>query len=171
MKCDAISDAEDHISEEAVVQSAAKMIPAGALLIVVRGMILAHSFPAALSCVPVTINQDMKAVIPFRSDLAEMLLLITKGMKPEILRPVQRSTHGTCKLLTDDLFDLPIPIPPLAEQRRILAKVNELIGLCDQLEAHLAVAQADRSRLLKSVLHDALADALVAELRRATSPE
>ena len=91
---------------------------------VVRGMILAHSFPTAITEAQVTINQDMKAVIPFRLDFGPYLLLALKGLKPEVLELVQRSTHGTCKLLTDDLFNLPIPIPPFAEQRRILAKVG-----------------------------------------------
>lgn len=134
MKVDRIVDAEDHISEEATHASAAKMIPAGAVLMVVRGMILAHSCPTAIAAVPVTINQDMKAFLPFRSDLAEMLELVLKGLRPEILNLVKRSTHGTCKLLTDELFDLPLPVPPASEQARIVKRVKELMAVCDQLE-------------------------------------
>ena len=48
------------------------------------------------------------------------------------------------------------PVPPLAEQHRIVAKVEELMALCDQLESHLTTAQNETSRLLESVLHDAL---------------
>ena len=48
------------------------------------------------------------------------------------------------------------PLPPLAEQHRIVAKVNELMALCDQLEAQLAAPQADRSRLLEATLCEAL---------------
>jgi hypothetical protein len=44
---------------------------------------------------------------------------------------------------------------PLAEQRRIVAKVDELMALVDQLEAQLAKAKADGARL---------PDAVVAEL-------
>jgi type I restriction enzyme S subunit len=54
---------------------------------------------------------------------------------------------------------VPIPLPPLAEQRRIVAKVDELMALCDQLEASLAAAATDRARLLESLLHEALATA------------
>jgi len=128
MKVDLIRDAEDHLSALAVSSSATKIIPEGSLLMVVRGMILTHSFPTAISMVPLTINQDMKAIIPFRSDVIRMLLLLTKGLKPEILRLVLHSTHGTCKLVTDDLFSMPIPFPPLDEQHRILAKVDELMA-------------------------------------------
>jgi type I restriction enzyme S subunit len=156
MKIDLIEDARDHISEAAIEQSAARLIPTGALLMVVRGMILAHSFPTAITAVPVTINQDMKAIIPFTAELIAFLLLVTKGLKPEVLRLVQHSTHGTCKLLTEDLFSLPIPIPPIAEQRRIVAKVKELMQVCDKLETQLDVTKTEAGRLLESVLHHAL---------------
>lgn len=50
----------------------------------------------------------------------------------------------------------PIPVPPIAEQHRIVARVDELMLLCDQLETQLHTAQAESSRLLESVLHKAL---------------
>ncbi|MFM8330498.1 MAG: restriction endonuclease subunit S [Candidatus Methylumidiphilus sp.] len=51
---------------------------------------------------------------------------------------------------------LPIVIPPLPEQNRIVAKVDELMALCDQLETQLASTAADSRRLLEAVLHEAL---------------
>lgn len=51
---------------------------------------------------------------------------------------------------------LPIAIPPLAEQQRIVARVHELISLCDQLEAQLAATQNDSRRLLERLLDKAL---------------
>lgn len=47
-------------------------------------------------------------------------------------------------------------VPPLAEQQRIVAKVDELMALCDQLEAQLSNTEADSRRLLEAVLRDAL---------------
>jgi len=58
------------------------------------------------------------------------------------------------------LLNTPIPLPPLAEQHRIVAKVDELMALCDQLEAQLAATEASSRRLLEAVLHEALAPAL-----------
>ena len=49
-----------------------------------------------------------------------------------------------------------IPLPPLAEQHRIVARVDELMALCDQLEAQLTTTEADSHRLLEAVLHEAL---------------
>ena len=55
------------------------------------------------------------------------------------------------------LRSLPIPLPPIAEQHRIVAKVDALMALCDRLEAALATADTTRARLLDALLHDALA--------------
>ena len=51
---------------------------------------------------------------------------------------------------------IPIPLPPLAEQHRIVAKVDELMALCDQLEQQLSQADQQRRRLLEAVLAEAL---------------
>lgn len=51
-----------------------------------------------------------------------------------------------------------IPIPPLAEQRRIVAKVNDLMGLCDRLEEQLTSVQAESGHLLEAILDQALND-------------
>jgi type I restriction enzyme S subunit len=54
------------------------------------------------------------------------------------------------------LRSLPIPLPPLAEQHRIVAKVDALMALCDRLEAALTSADTTRARLLEALLHEAL---------------
>ena len=58
------------------------------------------------------------------------------------------------------MIKIVIPLPPLAEQHRIVAKVDQLMALCDQLEAQLTTTQSDSRRLLEAVLRDALAPAL-----------
>jgi type I restriction enzyme S subunit len=60
-----------------------------------------------------------------------------------------------------------VPLPPLAEQRRIVAKVDELMALCDRLEASLATADETRRRLLESLLAEALAPDAERELEAA----
>ncbi len=49
-----------------------------------------------------------------------------------------------------------IPLPPRAEQDRIVAKVDELMALCDKLDAQLTTTHTDSRRLLGAVLHEAL---------------
>jgi len=57
------------------------------------------------------------------------------------------------------LLALPVPLPPSAEQHRIVAKLDELMALCGALEGGLAASQTQRARLLGAALHSALADA------------
>jgi type I restriction enzyme S subunit len=54
------------------------------------------------------------------------------------------------------LEEIRIPLPPLAEQHRIVAKVDELVNLCDRLEQQLSQADQQRRRLLEAVLAEAL---------------
>jgi len=146
MKKFRISEAEDHISEAAIEGSSVQQIPENSLLMVVRGMILGRAFPVALTTREVTINQDMKALLPHVPETAEFLLLALRAFEPVVLASIERSSHGTCKLLTEVLHSFPIPIPPLAEQRRIVAKVDELMTLVDKLEAQ----QQERDKLAEA---------------------
>jgi type I restriction enzyme S subunit len=61
-----------------------------------------------------------------------------------------------------DIRALEFMLPPLAEQDRIVAKVDELMVVCDELEQSLATEQTERGRLLDALLRDALEDALPA---------
>jgi type I restriction enzyme S subunit len=54
------------------------------------------------------------------------------------------------------IYDLPIPLPPLAEQKRIVAKVDELMAICEQLESQLDSQQKGRRQLLEALLYEAL---------------
>ena len=54
------------------------------------------------------------------------------------------------------LLNLSFGLPPFAEQHRIVAKVDELMALCDRLEASLAIGDDTRRRLLDALLHKAV---------------
>jgi type I restriction enzyme S subunit len=69
------------------------------------------------------------------------------------------TTVGNWGISASNLREVRFPIPPLNEQHRIVAKVDELMGTCDQLEATIAKGDATRSRLLDALLHEALAPA------------
>ena len=157
MKVDYIARAQMNISEAAIAGSAANVVKPGSVLFVVRGMILAHSFPVAVTRVPLAINQDMKALVLQNPEMAEYMVRMLRGMKPEMLKRVQRSSHGTCRIESSDYKDFLIPLPPLAEQHRIVAKVDELMALCDRLEASVVNGDGTRHRLLDALLHEALA--------------
>jgi type I restriction enzyme S subunit len=61
-------------------------------------------------------------------------------------------TAGQKRVPTEYFAYSPFPLPPLAEQHRIIAKVNELMALCDQLEAARAEREATRDRLVAASL-------------------
>ncbi len=90
MKPTIIVDSEDKITEAAMEASPAKLIPAESILIVVRGMILAHTVPIRLNAVPVTLNQDMKALVPSSAVLSGFLRWALQSLHAYLLsRPLE----------------------------------------------------------------------------------
>ena len=61
-------------------------------------------------------------------------------------------TAGQKRVSWDYFARTPFSLPPLAEQRRIVAKVEELLALCDELEARQTAAREHRARLVRSAL-------------------
>ena len=156
MKRPVIDGAQDHVSAEAVAQSSLKMVPSNSLLMVVRGMILAHSFPVAITSREVTINQDMKAlVVP--ENVANYLLMWLQASKREMVELVDRSTHGTCKLVSHKLWSKVVSLPPSAEQRRIVAKVDQLMAICDQVKDRIRQARDLNQQLASTLVERAVA--------------
>ncbi len=90
---------------------------------------------------------------------------------PEVLRsPLaqkqfnepQRGVKNSFRL--SDIQNIQIPLPPLAEQRRIVAKVDELMALCDALERESADAMAAHQALVEELLATLVNSADAAEL-------
>lgn len=69
------------------------------------------------------------------------------------------------KINQTTLVSLPIPLPPVNEQRRIVAKVDELMALCARIEASLAAADESRRRLLEALLAEAVAPEVTREVQ------
>jgi type I restriction enzyme S subunit len=61
-----------------------------------------------------------------------------------------------------DMRQALLPVPPLTEQHRIIAKVDELMAVCDRLEAQLTAGEAVSSQLLDALLHEALSESAMA---------
>jgi type I restriction enzyme S subunit len=67
------------------------------------------------------------------------------------------------KINQSTLLSLPLPVPPIAEQHRIVTKVEELMALCDELETNLIDTADIREHLLDAFLAEALEPAEVRE--------
>jgi type I restriction enzyme S subunit len=145
MKQEVIEDAQDHVSELAISESGLRRYDPGAVLIVVRGMILAHSFPVALNSVTVTINQDVKALRCGARVLPGLLRDYLRGHEEYIVGLADSSAHGTRKLETEVLGRLEVAVPPLEEQEQITAYVKARTSRLDAIR----VATETSIRLLK----------------------
>jgi type I restriction enzyme S subunit len=124
MKRRIIDTAEDHVCEAAVAETALRLIQPSAVLIVVRGMFLVHSFPVGLTTVPLVINQDMKALLPKPELRPQYLAWVLEGISDFMLAHVEQAAHGTCCLRTEVWRQVPLKLPSLAEQDRISADLE-----------------------------------------------
>ena len=133
MKADVIGDAQDHVSPAALAGTALQLLPPGQVLVVVRGMILAHSFPVAITTDAVTINQDMKA-LQVRSGLgATYLRDFLRGVAGHVVSIADSSAHGTRKIDTEVLGRLEVCVPPPDEQDAIVAYIEDVTGRIDSI--------------------------------------
>jgi len=152
MKKDYLYDSQDHISEDVFGETNLKKVPNESLLIVVRGMILAHSFPVAINRTPVSINQDMKAmVINQNIAVPEYLLYSLKQAKNDLLNLVSEATHGTKRCDTESLMGHSVMLPDLEMQRKFVTVVQNLIRV---KEKSLSASEGE-STLFNSLLQRA----------------
>ncbi|MFZ1446189.1 MAG: restriction endonuclease subunit S, partial [Candidatus Dechloromonas phosphoritropha] len=63
---------------------------------------------------------------------------------------------GNKNLVLRKISAFMLPLPPLAEQHRIVAKVDELLALCDRLKAELGDSRARQERLAATLIESAL---------------
>ena len=111
--------------------------------------------------VPAYHNEAIISIRPYVADLDPHLFRTL----PMFAR--QGNTKGAIKghtLNRKSISTILLPLPPLAEQSRIVAKVDELMALCDRLEASLTTSEDTRRRLLDACCSEALAEKL--ELRK-----
>ncbi|MFM5243153.1 restriction endonuclease subunit S [Aeromonas rivipollensis] len=104
------------------------------------------------------LGQRTMLIRPMHEFVSNQFLLLTLT-EPHLLERASEHAVGlTVKhLRVGDVENLNIPLPPLAEQHRIVAKVDELMTLCDQLKARLQSSQQTQLALAESLVEGALA--------------
>ena len=114
----------------------------------------------AISTGSVATNQGFKSVVPFVPEMSRYIAMVLRCFAPEIDAAASGTTFKEVsgKIVAGILF----PMPPLTEQNRIVAKVDELMALCDALER-----QAEAG--LKA--HQTLVETCLATLTNSGSPE
>ena len=127
MKQPYLADALDHLSERAFEETSARRLSPGDLLVVVRGMILAHTVPIAMATTDLAFNQDLKGlkILKGAAD-PEFLLWQLRQCEKFILSRTSEAAHGTKRLELRELEGLPVILPALATQRRFAAVVKRI---------------------------------------------
>lgn len=149
---DVLTDTTDHISQEALRASSASLVPARSILVVARSGILRHSLPVALAAVPMSINQDLKAIVPHRGIDSAFLRWLLSGLGQYALNTCRQQGTTVESLDVDHLRGLCLPMPALSTQRMIAgflsretADIDTLIGQKRRLTALLEKAVLARA--------------------------
>jgi type I restriction enzyme S subunit len=142
MKKWVVTGESDRITAEAVAACNLVLVPRQIVLIVVRGMILAHSFPVALSGRPLTINQDMKAILPESEIAAEYLAYYLAAHRDAVAELIDEAGHGTRVLRMDGFAGFRVTVPTVGEQHQIVEFIDTELVRLDTLttEAQRAIA-------------------------------
>ncbi|AJF06673.1 restriction endonuclease subunit S [Geoalkalibacter subterraneus] len=135
----------DSITPKGLKGSSSNLIPKGRVIICTRmglGKI-------SINRVDVAINQDLKALwLPACLEMDYFYNFF-------LTQDVKGTGMTVSGIRQDALLNMPVPLPPLEEQKRIVAKVDQLMALCDELEARQQKQQQGRARLNNAAL-DAL---------------
>ena len=125
-----------------LARSSANLVPAGNIILVTR-MGLGQ---LSINTIDLAINQDLRAI--FLSKHVDIDYCYNYFLTCKI-----EGAGMTVKgIKLDDLLAMQFPLPPLAEQRRIVAKVGELMALCDALERESADAMSAHQALVEALL-------------------
>ena len=104
-----------------------KVIPPNSVLVVTRSGILQRTLPVAITRMRTTINQDIKALIPYRDDMAEHIRLALISQEARLLLTFSKAGTTVESIDFERLYHMPIPVPPLAEQERIFNTLHCLL--------------------------------------------
>ncbi|MGL4363202.1 MAG: restriction endonuclease subunit S [Cellulosilyticaceae bacterium] len=149
MKQLVISDSIDHITEEAIKNSSAKLIPQGSVLMVIRSGILKRTLPVAINGTEVAVNQDMKAFIPNQSTNSSFLMYTFKLRENELLGNVRAVTADNIEFAI--IKNLETPCPPIELQNQFAQFVQQVDKLKFAMEQRLVELENNFNSLMQRI--------------------
>lgn len=96
---------------------------------VTRSGILRRLLPVAILDKPATVNQDQKVIVPDNDSFSEWLLRYFQASDLRIRSKYGKDGTTVESVIFDKVKEILVPIPSLAEQRRVIAHLEELMAL------------------------------------------
>jgi type I restriction enzyme S subunit len=156
-----IVDTEEKITEEAIRTSSAKIFPKGTLLIALYGATIGK---LAFLGVAAATNQAICGIYENKHIDSKLLFNYLFFKKQHL---VKKSIGGAQPNISQSILrDLPLPLPPLPEQYRIVAKIEELFSELDKGVEALKTAQQQLKVYRQAVLKWAFEGKLTEEWRK-----
>lgn len=153
------SDSLQHITQNAIEESATNLIPANTVVIATRIAVGKAIKPT----VDFTINQDLKALILPKGINSDFILYWINSNENKIY---ELGSGTTVKGITlETLNNIEFLLPPENEQNRIVEKLEELLSDLDGGIAELKTAQAKLTQYRQSLLKSAVEGTLTQEWR------
>lgn len=138
LKAPRLFDSIDHIADRVTMETSLRLLPQETVVVVVRGMILAHTLPVSLLDVPATINQDLKALVPTGATRPTFLAAAVRSRAAWLLARTSASAHGTKRVDTKILANTPIPDVAKGDELEFEARARHIEDLRHGVERALA---------------------------------
>ena len=146
---------EDHITKAAVHENSLTIHQPGTILAVFRSGILRHSFPIAISTVPTTINQDLKA-IKLNNDLIldKYFLFYFYFMQKLVLESAMKTGVTVESIDVDAFLKIPVVVPPLPEQQNIMAQIDKVMQKIQNLKSKADIIKIEAQQQFEKELFE-----------------
>lgn len=145
---DYISQSEETVTELALEKASLRYNKVGDVLIAMYGATIGKT---AILSVPATTNQAVCACTPFTGIESTYLLTLLKAYKPRFIG--MGAGGAQPNISREKIIETVVAVPPIAEQHRIVAKVDELMALCDQLEQQTDASLSAHQTLVETLLN------------------
>jgi type I restriction enzyme, S subunit len=147
-----IKDSEEKISESALKVCSLRLNQPGDVLIAMYGATIGK---LAILDTEATTNQAVCACTPFKGVYNRFLFFLLRAYRQRFTN--QGAGGAQPNISREKIINTVVPLPPFEEQKRIVAKVDELMKLCDELEQRQQKKREARFRLNQSALDHLLA--------------